>query len=129
MDTAAIEPQTSPPDDAEALAAARAAFWTRWRGAQPNVQARRPATLAARSEAASAPKVREQEHRAAVRGSRRRDAEAFLVRFEYLIDRELQRCESCMMPHEWREHHEWIEENARASLWAAITRRSRKGAL
>ncbi|MDH6150605.1 MULTISPECIES: hypothetical protein [Paraburkholderia] len=119
----------APPGDAEALAAARAEFWVRWRGELPYVEASRPATLAARSEAAPAPKLREQERCAVVRGPRRRKTEVLLARFERLIGKELIRCESCMTADEWREHRAWVEENARGSLWDAMTQRSHRGAL
>ena len=36
MDAAVTTPRSVPPDDAEAIAAARAEFWARWRGERPS---------------------------------------------------------------------------------------------
>jgi hypothetical protein len=48
---------------------------------------------------------------------------------ERLIAAELARCEACMTPEQWIEHHAWIEENARASLLAALRERAQRGTL
>jgi hypothetical protein len=46
-----------------------------------------------------------------------------------LLACELARCRSCMTPQQWREHREWIEENARSSLLAALYERADRGLL
>ncbi|WP_162600929.1 GIY-YIG nuclease family protein [Paraburkholderia sp. C35] len=128
---AAREPGSSAtPDDAEALAAARAEFWARWRGELPSYAEARhlaarqiPRRSAATGTKCDSPSVH------VVSATTRRKAEGLLDRFERLIEKELARCERCMTRDEWREHREWIEEHARGSLWEALIHRSHKGML
>ncbi|MEM5344738.1 hypothetical protein [Paraburkholderia azotifigens] len=130
MDAANGQSQTAPPDDAEALAAARAEFWARWRGELPSfAESRCVAARSVESNAAVTGTTRNPPAALAASGARRRKAEALLARFEHLIEKELARCERCMTPDEWREHREWIEEYARGSLWEALGHRSHKGML
>lgn len=112
--------------DAEALAAARAEFWSRWRGASSCSAAsrRQPARCAHTNDAASKPPAAPK-----MSAATRRKAGALLARFERLIAAELARCEACMTPEEWRAHRQWVEEHARGSLWEALERRTHTGTL
>ncbi|MBK5119096.1 hypothetical protein IQ288_04280 [Burkholderia sp. R-69980] len=60
-------------------------------------------------------------------GPRRQQAESLRVWIERHIAKELDRCERCMTPDEWREHRDWIEEHARGCLWEALARYAAKG--
>jgi hypothetical protein len=48
---------------------------------------------------------------------------------ERMLAAELARCERAMTPDEWREHREWIEKNARASLLMVLRERAERGQL
>ncbi|CAD6551449.1 hypothetical protein ACFQ3P_30235 [Paraburkholderia sabiae] len=130
MDAADVQSQTAPPDDAEALAAARAEFWARWRGELPSyAESRRVAVRLIESNAAVTGTPRNPLAARVANGASRRRAEALVACFERLIEKELARCERCMTPGEWREHREWVEQYARGSLWEALEQRSHKGVL
>ncbi|MBC8726467.1 hypothetical protein F6X37_34590 [Paraburkholderia sp. 31.1] len=128
---AAPEPESSaPPRDAEALAAARAEFWARWRGELPSyAEARRIAARAVRDEAVPTAEPRKPQPSVRVVSRSGRTAASLRAWFDVRIAKELARCEHGMTANEWREHREWIEENARGSLMEALTRHAAKGAL
>jgi hypothetical protein len=58
-----------------------------------------------------------------------RSSAALQVYAARLLAGELARCERAMTPGQWVAHREWIEENARASLRAALNERIQRGQL
>ena len=70
---------------------------------------------------------------AEVRADRRqhqpRTVDALEAYAQRLLAVELARCERAMTAEQWAEHREWVEENARASLLAALRERAQRGEL
>jgi hypothetical protein len=122
MDCATIMPQAAPPDDAEALAAARAEFWARWRGELPSYAATR--RKAAQASSCAGPKS------ASVLSMQcRNEAGKLVARVDRLVEKELARCEASMTGSAWHKHREWVEEHARGCLWEVLSSLATKGKL
>lgn len=124
------EPLQERANDAEAIAAARVAFWTRWRGGPPlEADTHRPHGRTRPSRRLSPTMPDQRDHLPEPSGQRRNDAESLCAWVERCIAKELKRCQRRMTPAEWREHREWIEEHARGSLWDALEQRAARGEL
>ncbi|WP_147329539.1 hypothetical protein [Paraburkholderia sp. DHOC27] len=118
------------PDDAEALDAARAEFWMRWRGELPSyAEARRVSAKATQADIRPVGQPPRTDLFSSLNGPRRQRAESLRVWFERRITKELDRSERRMTRDEWRAHREWIEEHARSCLWEALERHAAKGKL
>ncbi|WP_143281727.1 hypothetical protein [Caballeronia cordobensis] len=118
------------PDDAEALAAARAEFWARWRAASTHrADTRRASARIPLPYASSCRTPHQRTQQSEPTGACRRAAESLQTWFERCIERELNRCEQGMTPEEWRAHCDWIEDHARCCLWEALERRAARGEL
>ena len=99
---AAPEPGTSPPpDDTDALDAARAGFWARWRGELPTcAEARRQAEQVVRADAAPSTTPYEPELAPVLRGPRKCKAKSLLAWFDSRLAKELRRCAHSQCGHE-----------------------------